>query len=271
MGRGDAPILFARAHGPVVGVGKEDRRAAPVGVGVGGAERDLPVALDGQGRGVECDHGFGIGLASHIPGAGRDVDRVGGGVYRGRGPDPTADLSGRDEVGGRDHEMGGEIDPQQLALDERAVTQARDPDVGRVAHDERAAPVVVAAGGAVVAGRDAPEHGPGGGVESIPVGVTTPPTTVADAAITPPVLNVQSGRRFGAAALERIVSVLAPESELSGRYSGQSVAEAATTEGAVSMAPGMAMPMTRATRAANLKGTVGRFTGTPPNSLIRPI
>src|ERR1035437_3205595 len=91
MGRGDAPILFARAHGPVVGVGKEDRRAAPVGVGVGGAERDLPVALDGQGRGVECDHGFGIGLASHIPGAGRDVDRVGGGSIAGvvQIPPPT--------------------------------------------------------------------------------------------------------------------------------------------------------------------------------------
>jgi hypothetical protein len=43
-------------------------------------------------------------------------------------------------------------------------------------------------------------------------------------------------------------------------YIGQSVAEAAATEGAVSMAPGMVMPTRRAAAEINLRRTANRFT-----------
>src|ERR1700690_3238224 len=51
----------------------------------------------------------------------------------------------------------------------------------------------------------------------------TPPTTVAEADMTPPVLNVQSGRRLGASEPERIVSLEAADRLASWRYIGQSV------------------------------------------------
>ena len=63
------------------------------------------------------------------------------------------------------------VDDNLVELGAKSVTKAGDANVGEVAHDQGARPVIVAAGGAVVAGEDTPKHGAGIGIEGIPVGI----------------------------------------------------------------------------------------------------
>ena len=99
-------------------------------------------------------------------------DGVGGRVIGRRRPDPAADLAVRHEVVGIDDLAllgAGDGHLQQLALDQRVVAVAGDADVGVVADDQRAGPVVVRPGLAVVAGVDLPQDGAGAGVERVEV------------------------------------------------------------------------------------------------------
>ena len=106
--------------------------------------------------------------------AGGHEDRVGGRVIRRRRPYAAADLAiGHEAVGVDDLPLlsTGDGDLQELALNERVVAVAGDPDVGVVAHDEGAGPVVVRALRAVVPGEHLPQDVPGRGVEGVPAGV----------------------------------------------------------------------------------------------------
>ena len=168
------PVLVGHREQLVtLGVGGQGRGGAPVGVGHGGPEGELPRVVVGQGAGVEGHDGLGLGLVVAGQGAGGDEDPVGGRVVGRRGPHPPPDLAVGDEVVGGHDGLGGQADLEQLALDQRVVAVRGDAHIGVAVHDERAGPVVVGPGLAVVAGVDAPQDGPGGGVERVPVGAAT--------------------------------------------------------------------------------------------------
>jgi hypothetical protein len=76
----------------------------------------------------------------------------------------------------------------------------------------------------------------------------------------PPVLNVQSGRRLGASALERIVSLLAAVRPASWRYIGQSAEPLAAAGAGEASTPWIASPKTSAKTLAYLNAADGRFT-----------
>ncbi len=150
----------------------QDGRRAPVGVQHGGLERELPRALVLQRGRVEGDDRLRLGLGVVVQRAGGDEDGVGRRVICRRRPDAAADLAVRHEVVGVDDLAllrARDAYLQQLALDQRVVAVAGDPDVGVVAHDQRARPVVVGAGLAVVPGVDLPQDVARCRVKRVPV------------------------------------------------------------------------------------------------------
>jgi hypothetical protein len=81
--------------------------------------RTLPAALEGQGGRVQGDDGIGERLgADGARRARRHVDLPRRRVDAGRRPDAAADLAGGHDVERMHDLVGGQIDLQQLALDQ---------------------------------------------------------------------------------------------------------------------------------------------------------
>ena len=167
----DAAVLVGCRHERgSVGGGRERRGRAPIRVGHGRLEGELPRSLVTERDCVERHDRLRLGLGVVVERPRCHEDGVRRGVHRRRCPHASAELALRHKDIVVDHLMGGEAHLHQVTLDQRVVTVARHADVGEPLVDKRARPVVVGAGLGVIPGVDAPQDGAGARVQCVPVG-----------------------------------------------------------------------------------------------------